>query len=108
MPPAQTAPGGGAQQIGQIGDLVLQQQIIPGVQLHEHLVDLLRRDRLIGAAVEENAVLAVRLDLNDGVALRNVGMLQIAQIDAAAGQQLCQPCTLRAEQTRVMHLLPAA
>jgi hypothetical protein len=58
--------------------------------VREHGVDVLRRDGLVGAAVEEDAVLSVGLDLDDGVALRGLGAAEIPQIDAAALQQLRQ------------------
>ena len=100
------APDGSTQQISQIGDFILQQQIVPCVELRKHLVDFLRGNRLIGAAIEKNAVLAVRLNLNHGVSLRDLDMLQIAQIDAAAGKQLCKRRAFRAEKSRVIYFCP--
>ena len=55
----------------------------------KHFVDIFRRNGHVRPAIGEDAVLAVRLDLDNGVALWNLRALQIAQINAAACKQVC-------------------
>ena len=64
--------GGGVQQIRKIGDLILRHQPVARLRMAQTVVYKWSIDRTVGAAVNENAVIRLRRELDDGPALRLV------------------------------------
>ena len=91
-----------------VGDLVLEQQEIRGAEVPQHPVDILPGDIQVRPAGNNDAVLPLRVDLNDGMAADRIRGLQITGIDAVLLQQLPENGTVRSDSARVEDLRAAA
>lgn len=72
----------------------------------EHAVDVLLRDSLVGAAVDDDIVLAGGVHLDDGMAGHLSGHAQMVQLHAAVGQHLLQLLAALAQHAGVVGLRP--
>jgi len=80
--------------VGDEVDLVLQNRDVAGLEVREHLVDPALRELLVRAAVGDDAVLAVLVDLDDRVAARAFAGFHEVGVHALLAQLFSQESAL--------------
>ena len=94
---AHPPPGRLLHDIGQAVDLVLQDEIVPGLKVLQRPVCLLMGDLLIAAAKKQNAVLPGGIHLNDGMAAGTIADGHEGGVHAAVPQGIRQNGSVTAD-----------